>query len=137
MAKQRKKWVFAPPKLPKPTVPEDVKQEVEAQANALVESVLKVRHISPPPDNTEFNYIVDIDTKWHRGYFYFVAVYCSPGPHAIAPTFDTKFARMEYAGDRSFHLSYMRHTGKWFEIYRDLSLDECLKAISEHPAFFP
>jgi len=61
----------------------------------------------------------------------------SPGPHAIAPFFEVGFARMEYIGDHQFNLSYMRHTEQWWEIYTELSLDECLAAIREEPHFIP
>ncbi len=39
---------------------------------------------------------------------------------------------MEYAGNHRFHLSFMRHTGQWVELYTGLSLDECLAAIRLH-----
>jgi hypothetical protein len=47
------------------------------------------------------------------------------------------FARMEYAGNDRFNLSYMRHTGAWFEIYTSLSVDECLVAVRDDPHFLP
>jgi len=36
-----------------------------------------------------------------------------------------------------FNLSYMWHTGKWWEIYPDLTLDECMDAIRDEPHFMP
>ena len=118
-------------------VPETVKAEVTTQANKLIETVLKPQHIQPPPDEPRFNYIADIYGKWYQRYFYFCATYNSPGPNAIAPSFEVKFARMEYAGTNSFHLSFLRHTGQWVELYTDLSLDECLEFIRDDPNFFP
>ena len=50
-------------------------------------------------------------------------------------TFETKFARMEYVGNERFNLSYMRHTQKWWEIYQELTITECLKLIVEEPHF--
>jgi len=44
---------------------------------------------------------------------------------------------MEYVGNDRFNLSYMRHTGKWWEIYTELTMDECFTAISEEPHFLP
>jgi len=130
-------WAFNPQKSPKPKVPEDVKSEVETKAKELVESFLKPEYINPPPEEMRFNYVVDIYTKWYRSYFYFCATYACPDTQAISPSFETKFARMEYAGDRLFNLSYMRHTGTWFEIFRDLSIDECLEMIKDMPHFQP
>ena len=49
----------------------------------------------------------------------------------------SRFARMEYTGQDRFNLSYMRHTGKWWEFYEGLSLDECLVVIRDEPHFAP
>jgi hypothetical protein len=137
MPKRRKMWVYSPPRQPKPKVPESIKIDLEKKAEALVETVLKPTHIKPPPEEARFNYIVDICTKWYRSYFYFCAKYHCPGPNAISPFFDTKFARLEYIGNSRFNLSFMRHTGKWVEIYTDLSADECLSAVEDDPFFYP
>jgi len=126
MSKRQKTWVYNPPK---PKVPEATKAEVEAKATELVNTVLKPAHIKPPRKNQQFNYITDIYTKWYRSYFYFCATYACPGPYALSPTFESKFARMEYVKGQRFNLSYMRHTGEWLEIYQDLTLDQCLAII--------
>jgi hypothetical protein len=42
---------------------------------------------------------------------------------------------MEYAGNRRFHLSYMRYTGQWIQIYLDLTVDECIEAVRDDPYF--
>ena len=76
-----------------------------------VESVLKPRYVKPPPDEPRFNYIVDLFTKWHGRYFYFCSRYAVPGPNAIQPFFEDRFARLEYAGSNRFNLAFMRHTG--------------------------
>jgi hypothetical protein len=110
---------------------------VETKANALVESVLKPQYVEPPPENPQFNYIVDITTKWYRSYFYFCSRYACPGPYALSPFFESKFARMEYIGDGLFNLAYMRYTGQWFEIFTELSLDACLASIRDDPWFHP
>jgi hypothetical protein len=133
MKRKQKVWTFCPQKAPKRSVLEDVKLEVETKAKELVGSFLKPEYIKSPPKDLLFNYIVDIYTKWYRSSFYFCATYACPSPHAIAPSFETKFARMEYAGDGLFNLSYMRNTRKWFEIFQGLSVDECLAIIKAYP----
>ncbi len=120
-----------------PAVPDTVKMDVAAKANELIEAILKPKHIQAPPDNPQFNYIVDLYGKWYHRYFYFCATYCSPGPHAIAPGFEAKFARIEYAGQNRFYLSFLRHTGAWIEPYHSLSLDDCLTTIRDDPFFIP
>src|SRR5437899_7254405 len=129
--KQPKRWVYSPPKPPKVAVPDDLKAEMERKANELIETVLKPKYIKPPPKNAEFNYLTDFWTKWYRSYFYFCSTYACPGRYAIAPSFESKFARMEYGGSGRFTLSFMRHTGEWVPLYTDQTLDECLQAIRD------
>jgi len=135
--KPKKMWAYTPSKPAKPKVPESIKAEVEKKCNELVETVLKPKFIQPPPEDSEFNYLVDIYTKWYRNYFYFYTKYHSPGPYAIAPYFEMGFARLEYAGDNKFNLSYMRHTNQWWEIYQGLTLEECISAVENEPHFMP
>ena len=110
---------------------------MDAKANALVDSGLRPKHVQPPPEDPQFNYIEDITTKWYRSYFYFCARYIVPGPHAIAPFFEHKFARLTYIGGERFSLSAMRYTEEWIEIFPDLTLDECLASIRDDPWFHP
>ncbi len=137
MAKAQRRWVYSPRKSSPGPVPAPLKAEVQRKAEQLVETTLKPQYIKPPPTDNDFNYIVDIYTKWYRHYFYFCAKYCSPGPHAISPYFEAKFARMEYVDGDHFNLSFMRHTGQWFEAYPNRSVDQCLSAIEDDAMFQP
>ena len=119
------------------TVPDEVKKTIEAKAHDLLEGYLKPNNVKPPPPDAHFNYIVDISTKWHGKYFYFFARYHSPGPNAIQPFFESKFARLEYKGKDRFALSFARHTGEWIELYPNLTIDECLSSIRDEPFFQP
>ena len=119
------------------SVAASIKTEVEAKAKDLIENVLKHKHVLPPKKNEQFNYITDIGAKWHRNYFYFISTYACPVPNALSPTFESQFARMEYIGDGTFALYFMRHTGEWVGIYDALSVDECMKAIQDDPWFVP
>lgn len=130
-------WASNSPKQTKPKVPESIKSALKEKADEVIENTLKPKHIKPPPTDSTFNYLVDIHTKWYRSYFYFCAQYNCPSPNAISPSFETKFARMEYIGNERFNLAYMRHTGQWWEIYHDLSMLECIQAILEEPHFIP
>ena len=135
--KPKKMWVYAPKKPAPPKIPEPLKHEVETKANALVEAVLKPKHVQPPPEDPEFNYIEGLYTKWYRSFFYFCAHYIVAGPNAILPSFEHKFARLTYIGGGRFNLAAMRHTGEWMEIFPDLTLDECLAAVRDDPWFHP
>lgn len=133
-------WVFDPAgafrRSGKP-VPLDIRQEVERRAQELITSTLKPRYLQPPPKKTDLNYLVDISSKWRGPYFYFCSKYCSPGPRALSPFFESRFARLQYAGDERFNLAYFRHTGQWWEIMQLLSLEECLAEIEAGGLFTP
>jgi len=130
-----KRWVLAPARQPKQKVPESAKSEAEKRCNEFVESVLKPKYVVPHPKNEDSVYVADIYIKWHGNNFLFCAKYIVPGPNAISPFFEEKFARIEYVSKDKFNLSYMRHTGKWFEIFTEISLDECMDAIKNMPDF--
>ena len=137
MATSKKRWVYSPAKPKKPKVPEQIKQMVKQRADELIESVLKPKYLEAKPDNPEFNYLIDIFSKWYRNYFYWCATYACPSPRAISPTFETKFARMEYDSNGQYTLSYFRHTGQWWELYPELTMEEAFQRICEEPHFHP
>jgi hypothetical protein len=133
MAKRRKAWMPGPASKPKSSLPGTVKDEVETKARELIQTVLKPKHIQPPPEGSQLNAIVDITIKWLGSKCYFVSVYRTPSQE----TFETNFARMEHVGNARFNLSFMRHTGQWVELYAGQTVDECMKAIREDPWFVP
>jgi hypothetical protein len=78
-----------------------------------------------------------IHTKWHRSFFYFVGDWASPGPNALSPTFESPFARLEYTHLGRFNLAYMRHTGKWWQVYEGLTLNKAIEAVRDEGIFHP
>ncbi|NEO34313.1 MAG: hypothetical protein F6K36_28705 [Symploca sp. SIO3C6] len=140
MAKQgTKRWLPTTRKKTKPKVPEREKQLVQDKFNEMIEKELKPKYIEPPPTDNDFNYRVDIFSKWYRNYFYLCSLFNCPSPRAIAPSFESRFARLEYVKPDAFNLAYMRHTGQWWEICQDLTLEECLQELRTNPnlANFP
>lgn len=135
MTKRQRTWVYRAPRNPK--APEAMQAIIATKATQLVDQVLKPTYIQPPPEKARFNYIVDIYTKWHGAYFYFCAKYCCPSPNALSPFFDVSFTRLRYLGSDAFNLAYMRHTGRWVEVYHSVTLDECMSAIRDDPLFHP
>ena len=133
----RKAWRPRSPRKVSLKVPESVRVQVQRAADALIQSVLKPTHVKPAPKDPQFNYIVDIYAKWHRSYFYFCAVYRCPFPDRLSEFFESRFARLEYAGDGAFNLSFMRHTGQWLELFANLTLEECLESIKSEPHYLP
>ena len=135
MAKSKKQWVWA--KAKPSEVPDALKQRLSIKANALIEEYIKPEHVKPPPKNPRFNYIEDVFTKWRGRYFYFTAKYACPGPNSISPSFEVGFARLEFVGDDRFDLAYFRHTGKWWTIFSELTVDEALKIVKDGGHFTP
>ena len=128
-------WGYAPDRRIKPQVPDNLKKEVQTKADNLVEKVLKPLYLKPPPEDSEWNYPIELWTKWYRSFFYFTSTWACPGPNAIAPTFENPFARLEYVDNCRFNLAYFRHTDEWWTLYEGLTLDECLKLIGEGGPF--
>ena len=95
MPKEINLWAMYPRKTSTTPLPEALKREVTIKANELIEIILKPKYIQPPPENPQFNYIVDIYGKWYHKAFYFCAEYRVAGPNPIEPSFESKFARMQ------------------------------------------
>lgn len=135
MATPREPWNIRPAtKIP--AVAASLKSQVEAKARALIENSLKPKYVLPVNKDESFNYITDIAAKWYRNYFYFIATYACPGPNALSPTFEHRFARLEPLRNGAFALYAMRHTGKeWVGVLDDLSVDDCMNAIRDDPWF--
>jgi hypothetical protein len=135
-----KGWVYDPAaafRQSKAQVPTEIKREVQHRAQDLIDSILKPRYIHPPDKKAQFNYLVDLHAQWRGPFFYFCSTYCCPGPKALSPSFESGFARLQYAGRRQFNLAYFRHTGRWWEIAQLLSLEECLSEIEAGNLFTP
>jgi hypothetical protein len=135
----RKGWILAPSPSRRSSaeISNAAKAEMQRRGEELIASSLKPRHLKPPPEDQEFNYLVDIFLKWHGNSLLFCSKYNCPSPNAISPSFEDKFARIEYAGPNQYNLSYRRHTEQWCEIGAGLTLDQCLEAIKEDPLFTP
>ena len=152
MAKKKppKTWMLPTPtqRTPKAAVSDRIKADLDAKAKKLVEDVLKPKYVKPPPMKPRFNYITDVWLKWIGSTLYFGTTYTCPGPTAISPSFEAKFARMEHVdpsgqqafgerhiGSGRFALSYMRHNDKWWRLFSSLTADECLDAIENDGHF--
>lgn len=130
--KPQRTWVKSKSKQATPPLSGSAKTDLDTKAKKLVEDVLKPKYVQPPPEDARFNYITDVRIKWIGNTLYFGATYACPGPTAITPSFEIRFARLEHTGGGRFTLSYMRHNDKWFRLPDSLTADECLDAIEDN-----
>lgn len=72
MARRQKRWAFSSTNKAKSRVVESIKIRFKAKADHFIESELKPQHVKPPPQDQSLNYVVDIDSKWHGNYLYFL-----------------------------------------------------------------
>jgi hypothetical protein len=66
-----------------------------------------------------------------------MAKYASAGDNRISPFFEVGFARLEFIGENRFDLAYFRHTGKWWPVFSDLTVDEALDLVRSEGIFTP
>jgi hypothetical protein len=131
-----KMWIYSPPKSSKSKVPDDLKAELTEKAERLLQD-WRPQYIKAPLPGYQFNYIVELYSKWFRSDFYFCAKYACPSPTALSPSFEARFTRLEYVGDRQFNIAFMRHTGQWVETEQGLTIDQCLRSIREDGFYQP
>ena len=134
MKKTKKIWLPVSPKKQKFIPTEFEKKQVEAKFSPLIDKWKKT-HIGEP--HPEFNYRTDFYTKWYRMYFYLCGKYESKSPNRMVDSFEDKFVRLEYKGKDNFNISYMRHTGQWWPVFENQTLEQCYELIETEPFLQP
>lgn len=134
--KNQKQWIYSPSKAKKPKVPEAEKQMITQQCQQFIDSELKPRYLNPNPPN-KYHIIEDIFGKWYHSFYYLCYTYRFTKASPTEPAREEKFTRLEYTGKDTFNIAYMRHTGKWWEVNTELSLEQALEEIKNNPIFHP
>ena len=137
MASNKKVWVFTPPKAQKAKLSDAFKKQLTERIEKILEEVLRPKHIQKPPEGHDFNYLSGLHSKWYRNYFYICGTYTCPSERASVPSFEAKFSRMEFFNEDSINLAYMRHTGKFWELFEDQTLEESIKIVTTQSHFLP
>lgn len=118
-----------------PILLEKNKEEISAFWMPLIQQYKeKIKAIEP---DKNYNYLVDIYSKWYCHYFYFCALYQAEYPDRIKDNFEEKYLRFEYISRDKCNLAYFRHTGQWHVVAESISFEECAKMIAENPNFQP
>ena len=103
-----------------------------------IEDVLIPRFLPEVRPTEAFNYPIGIFGKWHGGKYRFIQRFRSDRPeNKLDPEFDSPFARIEFVSEDRFDLSYFRHTGQWWTVYRGVSLAEALSLLETEGIFHP
>jgi hypothetical protein len=135
MKKNKGYWMVAPAKGAKLSPAESDKKNVTDYFHPLVESFKKQYILKDP--NKEYNYLVDVYSKWNQNYFYLCEKHRLEHPNGLVDEFEEKFVRLKYTGKDQFEFSYFRHTGKWHVVAEGLSLEKCREMIVSNPVFHP
>jgi len=128
-------WVYSPSKVKKEKLTDAQKSEISEKCQPLVEE-FKQKYINPNPDK-QSNYTVDIYTKWYQNYLYFCEKCKSEAENRIADEFEDKFVRLTYIKKDCYQFSYFRHTGKWWLVEENLTLEKCFEMMRENSNFQP
>jgi hypothetical protein len=110
----------------------------KAKVAALFDPYIQQLNDTLPPleEPQQLNQVVKVDSKWRGSYFYLMSHYkCPPSPMSFKTGFEISFARLTFKSTGTFDLSYFRHTGQWFVIFYDLSLENCFEQIKTDPIF--
>ena len=129
-------WVWAP-KPPRPVMPDALERRaIVAACEALIQDVLKPAHI-PVIVPSKFNYLIDITGAYAGGRYRFMRRYKSGFEDTLGQEFDAPFARVDRMKPGSFDVHWMRHTGQWWPLHRELTLAEALQKVASDDVFRP
>jgi hypothetical protein len=134
MAKKVWRKVVKKPPPAKPTEAEKV--AIVAACEAFIRDVLKPRFL-PEIKPTEFNYPIDIFGDWRAGRYRFLQRYRSDSFNRIRDEFDAPFARLDFMGPDRFDIYWMRHTGQWWPLHRDVTLEQALRLMIDDGHLHP
>jgi hypothetical protein len=129
-----KGWVYVAPRPAPPNEAE--KRRIVTACDAFIRDVLKPRFL-PKITPAKWNYPIDIHGVWAAGRYRFVQRYRSGHKDNLGEEFDEPFTRIVRVGPDRFDIDWMRHTGKWWQLYRGVTLAEAFKIIEEDGHLHP
>ena len=133
---QPKRWVRISRSERPAAVGEAEKRAIIVACETFICEVLKPRFL-PEVRPTEWNYVVDIFGSWAAGRYRFMQRYRSGMEHNRGEEFDSPFARLDRVGRDRFDVYWMRHTGKWWQLYIGASLGEALHILETDNVLHP
>jgi hypothetical protein len=115
---------------------EKEKQRIVAACELFIRDFIKPR-FQPQIEPTKWNYPVDIRGAWAGGRYRFIQRYRAGMEHNRGEEFDAPFARLDYVGQDTFDIYWMRHTGKWWRLYVGVTLAQALEILETDGILHP
>ena len=116
------------------------KDALGARCECFIAEVLKPRFL-PEIRPTQFNYCVDIKGKWRGSQYSFIQRYRSGRAPNLGEEWDSPFTRLDHAdhvlSEQRFDIMWMRHTGKWWPLHSEVTLEDALRLIEEDEMLWP
>lgn len=116
------------------------KAAIAAVCEGFIEQCLRPRFL-PEIRPTEFNYPVALLGRWRGGKYSFITRYRSGFADNPGEEFDSAFTRLDHvsgaAGDERFDVMWHRHTGQWFRLFPDVTLEEALGLVESESMLHP
>lgn len=112
------------------------KQAIVTACETFIQNVLKPRFLSEIRPN-EWNYTVDLHGAWRASGYRFIQRYRSGMSHNRGEEFDAPFAKLDRIGPDRFDIYWMRHTGKWWRLYTNVTLAKALLILEADELLHP
>ena len=131
-----KQWVRTIRPARPPTVDEAEKRAIIAACEAFIANVLKPRFL-PRITPTQWNYVIDIHGAWAAGRYRFMQRYRSAWRTIAARSSTRPSPASTVWGRDRFDIHWMRHTGKWWKLYSNVTLAEALHILETDSTLHP
>ena len=100
------------------------KAEITAACERLI-AEMKARHLPVAGRPAPFGVPIDIRGRWRTEAYSFVVRFRSGFPENEGEEYEVPFARVDHFNGR-FAVQWMRHTGRWWCLRSELTLEEAL-----------
>jgi len=106
------------------------KRAITAACEKLIARRLKPVHLPEIRPEANSIYTVDILFRWHGASCRFLQRDRSGFAENLGEEFDRPFARLDRVAPDRFDIMWMRHTGRWWPLHRDLSLSRAMRILA-------
>jgi hypothetical protein len=117
--------------------PEALKREVAARCDAWIAEVLVPRHLPIIAPHPEFNYVISLHGAWYGNAYRFLSRWRSGTTRVPVAEWDAPWARLQHYSPGRFAVEWMRHTGQWWTLRENLTLDAAMAFLAEEPVLQP